>query len=231
VSFENLLARELERALPLQREDGGHWDDVLQRAGFRRRRPCRLLAVAALVVVLGVAPAYAVGTRVVGYFEAEGSPVERAQLSERDLRILGLERGRGGTTAIEEIGNDGRRAYFKVEYADGSVCLASGDVGRGDRFTALRCGERLLPTAGRPITADVVVEATRADPVMRIWRVTGLAGDGVSRVALVDDRGDEVGTEVRGNVYTLANLPRRNFVAIVAYDAEGREVYREPIGP
>jgi hypothetical protein len=73
MNFEQLLERELEQALPLQREEGRDWNDVLQRAGFRRR-PRRLLAIAAVVVVLGAAPAYAVAPRVLDAFTESGAP-------------------------------------------------------------------------------------------------------------------------------------------------------------
>jgi hypothetical protein len=73
VNFEQLLERELEQALPLQRQEGRDWNDVLQRAGFRRR-PRRLLAIAAVVVVLGAAPAYAVAPRVLDAFTESGTP-------------------------------------------------------------------------------------------------------------------------------------------------------------
>ncbi len=81
MNFEQLLERELEQALPLQREEGRDWNDVLERAGFRRRRPRRWLAIAAIVVILGVPSAYAVAPRLVGYLAAEPRSGQVAQPS------------------------------------------------------------------------------------------------------------------------------------------------------
>jgi hypothetical protein len=35
-------------------------------------------------------------------------------------------------------------------------------------------------------------------------------------------------TDVRGNAYSFRSIPDRPWVAIVAYDKSGTEVYREP---
>ena len=61
----------------------------------------------------------------------------------------------------------------------------------------------------------------------RIWRVTGLAGQGVARVGLVDAHGEVHSVPVEGRVYQLADLPHRPWIALVALDSEGNEVYRE----
>ncbi|MBD0330639.1 MAG: hypothetical protein ICV64_11125 [Thermoleophilia bacterium] len=236
MSFEQLLERQLEDALPLQREEGRDWDDVLERAGHRRRRPRRWLVVAVVLVVLGVPSAYTAAPGVIGYFDDDGEPVDTASLHRRDRFVIDRMGNGAALVALEEIGNDGRRAYYKLEYDDGKLCLASGRAGAVLRFGQAECanapdGRPVVPTPERPITADVVVQATRDDPTARVWRVTGLAGEGVARVVLRDDAGGEVAADVHGNVYTLTDLPRRRYVELVAYDADGEPVYRERVSP
>jgi hypothetical protein len=140
------------------------------------------------------------------------------------------------------IANDDSHAYWKIAYPDGRVCLASGSARIrhsrivGDRqFGSVACGEdaniaRLLPSPKRPITAEVAGSMSVQDRVMRLFRVSGLAGDGVAAVSVVDAEGFSVATPVKGHIYSLSGLPDKRWVALVARDADGHEVYREPLG-
>ena len=232
------VSEALEMLVPPFASEASAWDDVVRRADgayARRRRPYRPVAVVAVVLALLVGSAFA-GERVVGLFSDDGPAVDVNELSERDRQTL-RRLGRGAPVrSIEAIGNDGRRAYYKVEFENGIGCLLSGSPQGENRLGGGSCGpglfaatqaHPLLPTPKRPITADVPVEASVDDPVPRIWRVTGLAGQGVARVGLVDAHGEVHSVPVEGRVYQLADLPHRPWSALVALDSEGNEVYRE----
>jgi hypothetical protein len=62
-----------------------------------------------------------------------------------------------------------------------------------------------------------------------VSRVLGLAGEGIETVGIVDGNGDTFKTSVEGRIYALAGFPDKDWVAVVAYDADGKEVYREEL--
>ena len=233
----------LEALVPPFRAERGDWDDVLRRAGSdearaRVRRRHRPVLIAAVLLAL-VGSAFG-AERMIGLFSDEGTAVDIGDLSEDDRQVLRIS-GRGvPVRSIEQIGSDGERAYYKVEFENGIGCLFAGTANASNRFGSGSCGRGLfaatddhplLPSRKRPITADVYAGASVDDPEERIWRVTGLAGEGVARVGLVDSKGDVYAVPVKGRVYTLADLPRRNWVALIALDDEGNELYRERLPP
>jgi hypothetical protein len=92
-----------------------------------------------------------------------------------------------------------------------------------------RSAQALFPTPKRPITTDVAIEG-RPGELERILRLSGLAGEGVVKVGLVE-KGGAVGLEtaVHGRTYDFGRVPVRQWTAIVAFDEAGKQVYREPL--
>jgi len=233
----------------------GDWGDVRRRA--RRRLGKVVVAVAALVVALGAA-GLAIGGEVIGLFADHGRSVPLSSFSERDRRMLvtslcrhpelRARRGkrpeafcREGEPSVEEIANDGSQAHYRVRYPWGLTCVASGPVGgrRDPNFgdskigtfgcNAGQPGHKLVPTPSRPITLDASFAASTKHPRLRLLRAAGLAGRGVATVGLVSRDGPVLKRPVRGNAYSFGSVADRPWVAIVAYDRRGREVYREPL--
>jgi hypothetical protein len=245
--------KELERHVPPFDGEPAEWEDVLMRADVRRRRLPRTLALALAVVVglLALTVPFGLAGRVVGLFRDEGKPVplarltatERAELIFMFCRRIDLvtspgkppeKQCREGEPAIEEIARSGNRVYWKVTYLGGRTCLVSGPVrpyrllgGRRSRFGQMRCGPNLFPTPKRPITADLPIVLKRGAPRARLLRATGLAGEGVASVGLIDESDDVLKTPVTGRVYDFGPLPDRPWVAIAAFDDSGDELYRQ----
>ena len=169
----------LEALVPPFQAESGDWDDGLRRAeAAYGRRPYRSMLVAAAALCLLVGSAVA-GERVIGLFSREGAAVDLSQLSHRDRQILRRLGGGASVRSIEELGNDGRRAYYKIEFDNGVACLVSGAPEGEHRLGGGSCGPGLLaetrdnplfPTPKRPVTADIYVEASAEDTVPRIWR-------------------------------------------------------------
>ena len=109
------------------------------------------------------------------------------------------------------------------------------DASFGDsKIATLGCnagapGHKLVPTPKRPITVDASLGSSAKNPRVRLLRVSGLAGRGVTSVGLVAKGGPPLKTPVRGNAYSFGSIPDRPWVAVAAYDRGGTEVYRDPL--
>jgi hypothetical protein len=90
-------------------------------------------------------------------------------------------------------------------------------------------GHKLVPTPKRPITVDASLGASTQHPRLRLIRVSGLAGRGVTSVGLVAKTGPPLKAPVRANAYSFHVIPDRPWVAIAAFRAGGSEIYREPL--
>ena len=230
------------------------WGEVRRRA---RRGSAKVTVVAAAVAVALAAAGLAIGSQVVGLFEVHGKVLPLSTLSPRQREMLVTSLCphvalktipgkapkaicRDGTPTVAVIANDGSEVHYRITYPWGLTCVGSGPVGgfhdpnRGDFLIGmLGCnagapGQQLVPTPKRPITVDAIVGASREEPRMHLIRASGLAGDGIERVALVS-REARLVTDVRGHAYSFTKVPDRNWTAIVALDASGNEVYREPV--
>ena len=248
---EQLLKR---RFASLAGPEDGDWQDVRWRA--RRRSGTVAIAATALLVAL-VAAGFAVGGRVIGLFEVKGSEVPLSSFTQNDRQLLesmcpdpeishrsgGAPRVscRSGEPTVRKIADDGVEVHWRVRYPWGLTCAASGPVGgrRNPAFgnakiTNLGCnawapGRKVVPTPQRPITVDASMGSTAHDPRIRLFRVTGLAGEGVVAVGLVSKAGPPLQARVRDNAYSFRSIPVRPWTAIAAYDAAGKEIYREPL--
>ena len=231
--------------------DDSDWGDVRRRAADRLRRQSRRAALAgALLLIVVATPAFAVSDRIVGLF-GEGKPVPQAALppDERErlsmLHCVNVEfatkqgqaprkRCEEGRPRITEIARNEDRFYWKLSYPDGTVCLAEGvaplrkanRVDTNGRVGLIKCPAD-VPSPERPITTDVVVEATREQPQPYLWRVSGLAGEGITSVALVAADGATLERAVEGHIYAFEKIPPKKWVALAAFDADGDQVYRE----
>lgn len=245
-----------ERFALLTGEDDGSWNNVRRRA---RRRPRRLAAVVAAVAVALVVTGFGLGGEVLGLFDDHGTPVPLNRLSERDRQLAvfslcrrielvsrpgqaPLERCKDGVPKVEEVANDGTTFYWKLSYPDGVTCLASGpvrgfhDSNRDDsKIGMLGCNvgaptQSVVPTPKRPITTDIGLVMNPRDARARITRASGLAGAGIASVGLVAKNGFVLKTPVKGRTYDFGRaIPVRDWVAIVAYDDSGKEVYRDTV--
>jgi hypothetical protein len=244
-----------ERFEALAGPPDGDWQDVTRRVKRRTRRVAALVAVALVALV---ASGFGIGGTVIGLFDVHGKHIPLSSLSDRDRELLVTSMcphpelratpGRAprptcreGEPSVEEIADDGSQAHYRIRYPWGLTCVASGPVGGrhdptfGDSIIAtLGCnagapGHKLVPTPKRPITVDASLGSSAKNPRLRLLRLSGLAGRGVTSVGLVAKGGPPLKTPVRGNAYSFGSIPDRPWVAVAAYDRGGTEVYREPL--
>jgi hypothetical protein len=244
-----------ERFDALSGPDDGSWEEV---RGKVRRRSRRTSALVAAVAVALVVTGLGFGGDVVGLFD-HGKPVPLSSLSESDRQIavfslcrrielvsrpgqLPRERCRDGVPEVREIANDGTRFYWKLSYPTGFTCLASGPVhghrdadGGYSKIGMLGCNvgapsHSVVPTPKRPITVDIALAVKPHESRARITHAAGLAGAGITSVGLVAKSGFVLKTGIKGHTYDFGHaVPLRDWVALVAYDDTGKEVYREPV--
>jgi hypothetical protein len=245
----------LDRLVEPFDSEAGDWVDVVRRARHRRLSRKLALAAALIVLVLVLAVPLGLAGQVIGLFKDEGKPVPVASLSSADRSVLVLmmcgrvelvappgkapvKRCADPEPTITEVGNDGVRRYWKVSYPNGIRCLASGrvrgyrQIGGGRSFIGqMGCGKDpdLFPNPRRPITVDEAISLEVGDRHARLFRASGLAGEGVAEVGLVEKSGEVLKTEVKGRTYTFDRPPDREWDSIAAYDASGDEVYRESL--
>jgi hypothetical protein len=243
-------------------EDDSDWRDVRRRAYGRRRAVTALVAAGAVLVALLVAPGIGLGGRIIGFFSGSGRPVPLAQLASNDRTSLVLMFCRrvvlvvppgqaperrcaegGNAPTVTQVANNGTRAYWKIAYPDGRLCVAFGSVNirhsplYGDsQFGSMGCAEGagaadLLPSPDQPITNQIAMAGDIRSREFRVLSVSGLAGEGVVDVALVDADGATVKTPVKGHMYVLSNPPDKDWIALVAHDGRGNVVYRQPLAP
>jgi hypothetical protein len=233
----------------------GDWTDVRRRV---RRRTGRVVVAATAVLIALAAAGLAVGGEVIGIFDVHGKHIALGSLSQRDQEMLVTSMCphpelrsvhgsapepfcREGEPSVEEIARDGSQMHYRIRYPWGLTCVASGPVGGrhdptfGDsRISSLGCnagapGHRLVPTPTRPITVDASLGSSAKNPRVRLLRLSGLAGRGVTSVGLVAKDGPPLKTPVRGSAYSFGSIPDRPWIAVAAYDRSDTEVYREPL--
>jgi hypothetical protein len=235
------------------------WDDVLARSEaantWQSRLPRTLIvAVAVVVGLLALTVPFGLAGRVVGLFRDEGKPVPVASLSRSDRESLIFSfcnrlrlvtppgkaperRCLDGEPTIQEIANNGTRLYWKITYPGGPTCLASGSVrgyrqhgGGRSRIGLMRCGgQNLFPTPRRPVTVDAVMHGGPRDTRAKLSRLSGLAGQGVTQVGLIEEDGDVLKEAVEGRTYDFGRPPDRRWTAVAAFDDSGDEVFRQPL--
>jgi hypothetical protein len=222
----------------------------------RRRFPRALvLAAALLVLALALAAPFGLAGLVIGLFRDGGKPVPVSSLSRSDRSALILsmcsrvdlvtptgkapeKRCADGDPKIEEIANNGTRLYWKATFPTGLECLASGTVrgyrengGRRSHIGRMGCGKNidLFPTPKRPITIEPALTFRPGSRRVELLSASGLAGEGVASVGLLEENGNALKTEVVGRTYDFDRIPRREWESIAAYDSSDKEVYRESL--
>lgn len=227
------------------------WQDVVARAGRRRRRALAALAVtAALGAILLATPAFGIGERIRGLFE--GTPVEAERLAPRDLHNLSAmasgvsprvpaskeeDRARFQAASFRQIATRGNQAFFVADRSGGGLCTSIASIDDPNVIGSIGCSPD-FPSAKRPIFDQSLFRARQiyengrfrglTEP-LTATRLEGFAADGVAGVGVLTVDGSiEAVTPVGDNVYLrVEGLPTEPIAAIVALDAEGNRLYSQ----
>lgn len=147
----------------------------------------------------------------------------------RDLRMSGIR------SEVRLLGERVGHRFYISETAGGQPCFLLSKVDYSPQeFGVLACqGPEgpTFPSKDYPV-ADFSSFFKAPGPVLpHVTRLSGFAADGVVNVAVVDEQGNSHAVRVTDNLYISLSMARFPATAIVAYDANGAEVYRKPVVP
>ena len=220
----------LERILDTQPGTGDEGPRRVVRNGT-----LRVAAVAAAILAAIAVPTLALADHygILG-LSNPGDPVSRASLDPYELGAL---ENYGGTDDIRRLGERAGVAFYVGRSEDGGLCFATGSAAgpapKLDHFIGCQANvPDAFPSPEQPILN--LGSAFKTTPLPRqityILRLGGFAADGVASVGYVDTNGVTHTTPVVDNIYATdwfdEDVPA---IAIVALDAEGRELYRDPL--
>ncbi len=206
------------------------WDDVVRRAGLRRRLPRLVVAVAVLVAaVLAVGSALALTGRLGNLLQGEPvrdlTPRERFVLSE--LNVNGK---------VELIATKGSRTFYVIRRRGGLRCHALGDIRKGltpaqaelnTRFSAVSCADpRSFPSRARPVLDFSSYVLRRGEKEARLYGLRGFAADPVAKIGVIG-HGNKIvfTTDVENNVYSVGRKTIPGARGIVALSDDGKVLW------
>lgn len=148
-------------------------------------------------------------------------------------RTVSLHRGKLagalGTRQASLLAVRGARAYYRIDGKDGP-CLAAGPAGDPGELGTVQCPRGSFPTAERPVVDLSVYESTsHARGEISLYRVAGVAADGVAAVAFLRPDGSvALKVPVSGNVFASTSVPAGPIAGVVALDSGGTQLWRSP---
>ena len=134
-----------------------------------------------------------------------------------------------GTRQASLLAVRGTRAYYRVDGKDGP-CLAAGPAGDPGQVGTIQCPRGSFPSADRPVVDLSVYESTsHVRGEMSLYRVAGVAADGVAAVAFLRPDGSvALRVPVSGNVFASNSVPVGPIAGVVALDSGGKQLWRSP---
>lgn len=124
--------------------------------------------------------------------------------------------------------------YYRAKTAEGAHCYITGlalsekpHFGIGGCLGADSGSD--FPSPKSPILDYSVKRFTPDLTSSKVVRLAGFAADGVTRVGIVDGKGNLHTTPVIDNVYGADHIPAEEHVALVALDSTGNRLYTHPL--
>ena len=182
------------------------------------------MLTAVVAVAATAAAAFAIRT------DASG---DRTRISN-DGRALSDVRGLPARTAKIRGGSllatRGPRALYALERANAAPCYGVGpaaDLGNVDGVT---CTRGAFPTGAHPILDFSVYESTKRNVrELSLYRVEGIAADGVAQVDFLRPNGEvALSVPVAQNVYATTAVPKGPVKGFAAVDKAGKRIWRSP---
>jgi len=115
------------------------------------------------------------------------------------------------------------RSYYRL-VRQGRECYGVSRAGAASGPGLIKC---FLPQGLPPLVDFSVFEATRDHPQLHVWRLEGIAPDGVVRIGLISRTGKLVAkVPVSRGIYYLASPPKIPLAWIFTYSATGHVIAR-----
>jgi hypothetical protein len=198
-----------------------------------KRRGSLVLAIAAAATA-AAATALVLAARGGGAHDpfalsASGTAVPSSELAAADDHALTAS---GAGSDVRLLATRGTRSFYKILDSSGSACYAVGSPTKGIRFHAIFCEtpgvSDTFPSATQPLLMFPAgeVDSSGARVVTGLW---GLAADKVARVEVALPDGSSRSAPVKGNVFTFGSTNAPAGSEIVARDASGAVIVRQPL--
>ena len=198
-----------------------------------------VIAAAALVAIAVPTLALADHYGILG-LSNPGEPISRASIDPYALEALESY----GGDEMRLLGQRAGIAFYVGRHERGGLCFATGSVARSvpKLNGSIGCqnpSADAFPSPTNPILglassfrSPPAYESPSGHRVTYITRLGGFAADGVASVGYIDTNGVTHTTPVVDNIYgRIVSEEGVEAIAIVALDAEGREIHRQPLGP
>jgi hypothetical protein len=186
----------------------------------------RMKVTLLLLVVAGAAVAGVLGTR-------GGASRDTAKLSNgggpaiaiRGLRMKLATIKTGHVLAVRH-----GRALYRLGLANGAPCFGAGPATDLGTPGSVICPKGGFPSGGSPVVDFSVYENTQHDlRQFSLYRVEGIAADGVAAIQFLRANGDIALTvPVSANVYSATDVPKGQVVGYAALDKDGKRLWRSP---
>jgi hypothetical protein len=198
-----------------------------------KRRRSAITAAVSTLAVIGAAVALLLGTNAIGSgaggdltrVSNHGRPVNPGPLQRKEMENV-------EATSVALLAARDNRSFYRLSRDDGNVCYAINSSTEPDHIGNTVCPltPTSFPTPSTPVLDLSVFESTSHTPGdFHVVAAQGFAADGVASVELVDGKGHLIARRWNAdNVYALDVPPGRVATGVVAYDADGAEVFRVP---
>ena len=155
---------------------------------------------------------------------------DTARLSNRGGPTISI---RGGVAPIRSgnvLAVRNGHAFYRLNRTNGTPCYAVGAASEIGTPGSIVCPRGGFPSSGSPLLDLSVYEGARHDQrEFSLYRVAGLAADGVARVEFFRPNGTVALTvPVSGNVYATTDVPKGPIVGYGALDKGGKRLWRSP---
>lgn len=152
-------------------------------------------------------------------FSARGKTIHFLRTADKRLRQL------SGGQNPRLVGVRGSHAFYRI----GDNCFAVGASASIGALGVTKCWDEGQSIA--PIVDFSIVEITRERPnEVQLVDVSGFAADGIAAIGLRTAHGTmATHAPVTNNLYSIAALPSRPIVALVAFDHSGKALYSTPL--
>jgi hypothetical protein len=152
-----------------------------------------------------------------------GVPVAFAGQGSAQLKAMDV-------TDLRMIGKVGERAFYRF-LRDGTTCFAVGDATTPGELGVASCGQAIIAQP-HPVLDFSIIEMTRDRPEPHLYRLEGIAADGVAMIEVTAGNGTTLTrVPVQSNVFSLSDVPDQAVGELVARDSNGNAVYRKSFKP
>lgn len=163
--------------------------------------------------------------------ESEGSLTEVSNRGTRVSLALDFRRSHASPTFTGEafvLARRGDREFYRLPKTDGLPCWGTGKLRNGSRRIGVSCQFKpQFPSRAFPLQDFSPMEMSVERPHPHYIWLSGVAADGVHRIAVIDEDNRLVpAVDVVDNVYFAEKLPKGDYLGIAALDSDGGVIWR-----